>query len=103
MRPPYERKTMPKKSPPVKTGLEKTIDKLIADMDDIDSASEDYANMVSQLDTLYKLKAEDKPDRVSRDTLAIVAGNLLGIVLIVGYERANLVTSKALALLAKTR
>lgn len=94
---------MLKKSPHVKTGLEKTIDQLIADMADKKADSEDYANMVSQLDTLYKLKAEDKPDRVSRDTLAIVAGNLAGVILIVGYERANLVTSKALALLVKTR
>lgn len=41
--------------------------------------------------------------KVSHDTLAIVAGNLLGIAVVVGYERAHVLTSKAFANLLKTK
>ena len=41
--------------------------------------------------------------RVSPDTMAIVAGNLLGIALIVGHERMNVVTSKALGFVLKSK
>jgi hypothetical protein len=33
--------------------------------------------------------------------MAIIAGNLLGIVLILGYEKANIVTSKAIGFVIK--
>lgn len=41
--------------------------------------------------------------KVTHDTLAIVAGNLLGIAIVVGYERAHVLTSKAFANVLKTR
>lgn len=86
-----------------KSGLEKAIDKLLADMDNTDSDSESYATMVTQLNTLYKLKEVDIPKRVSADTLVIAATNILGIILIVGHERAHIVTSKALSFILKMR
>lgn len=41
--------------------------------------------------------------KVSPDTLAIVLGNLVGIAVVVGYERAHVLTSKAFANVLKTR
>lgn len=41
--------------------------------------------------------------KVSPDTLLVVAGNLLGIVLILTYEKANIVVSKALNFVLKGR
>ncbi len=93
------------KTPSEKTGLDKAIDKLFADMYEVDADGPVYAEMVKQMDTLYKLKEVDcKVDsnkHVSRDTLFIVGGNILGILLIVGHERANVITTKALSLLPK--
>jgi hypothetical protein len=86
-----------------KTGLETTIATLISKMADHEGDSEEYTKMVDNLDTLYKLKAEDKPDRVDRNTIAIVAGNLLGIIIIVGFEKSHVMTSKALSNLLKPR
>jgi hypothetical protein len=40
---------------------------------------------------------------VSRDTVVIVAGNLLGIGLILGFERASVVTSKAMQFVLRGR
>ena len=50
-----------------------------------------------------KQKELDDPKRVSLDTWAIIGSNLAGIVLILGYEKANVVTSKALGFVMKLR
>lgn len=88
-------------------GVSNAIDELLVEMHEQDKDSEIYAAMVSQLEKLYGLKEIDcKVDagsRVSMDTLTIVAGNVFGILMIVGHERANVVTSKALTLLTKLR
>jgi hypothetical protein len=78
-------------------GLETTIDNLISEMAGHDAHSEAYIAMVDNLETLYKLK----PSRVDRNTIAIVAGNLLGILVIVGFEKSHVMTSKALSTLLK--
>lgn len=95
------------KPPASKTGLESAINKLLSDMEIFEGDSEEYAKMVEQLDVLYKLKEVDQKveshRRISADTLAIVAANLLGILIIVGHERAHVVTSKALGFMLKLR
>jgi hypothetical protein len=88
-------------TPKEKSGLEKAIDRSLSELESADPDGEIYATIVSNLETLYKLKAIDQPQRVSRDTLLLVAGNLAGIVLIVSYERVNILTSKALSFLVK--
>lgn len=40
---------------------------------------------------------------ISRDTLALIGGNLAGIVMILSFEHANVLTSKALAHIIKIR
>jgi hypothetical protein len=76
-----------------KSGLDNAIDKVFTEMSGESSDSEEYSKMVEQLVRLYSLKPKSK--RVSPDTLAIVLGNLLGVLIIVGYERAHIMTSKA--------
>jgi hypothetical protein len=46
---------------------------------------------------------EKSKTRVSPDTLLIVGGNLIGIVLILGYEHLHVVTSKALGFVLRGR
>lgn len=65
------------------------------------SGESEYGDMVDQLAKLYKLKEFDTKKRVSPDTLAIIAGNLTGIVLVLGYERAGVITSRAFNLIGK--
>lgn len=90
-----------------KDGVAEAITSLLEDMSGLNSDSPEYAKMVDQLTKLYALKEIDAkidhPRRVSADTLAIVGGNILGIVMIVGHERASVLTSKALTLLSKVR
>lgn len=52
-----------------------------------------------------ELRREELEDRrkVSKETLAVIAANLTGIVIILGYERANVIASKALGFIGKLR
>jgi hypothetical protein len=68
-----------------------------------DGDSEDYATMLNRLERLYKLKEKNAPRQISPDTLLIVAGNILGILVIVAYEHSHVVTSKALSFAGKLR
>lgn len=86
-----------------KTGLEKAIDELHVQMNAVLADSDEYSKMADQLVKLYKLREHDAPRRVSPDTLALITGNLVGIAMIVGHERAHVVTSKALGFVMKLR
>jgi len=83
--------------------LDKAINELFEELSYLPGNDEEYAKVVDQLSKLYSLKETESPKRVSPDVLATIAANLLGIIVIVGHERANVVTSKALGLLPKPR
>jgi len=92
-----------------KTNLEKEIDALIKNLSTISTIdSEDYEETLSKIERLATLKeklekAKCNENKVSKDTLVVVAGNLLGIGLILGYERLNIITSKALSFVIRGR
>lgn len=77
------------------TELDRAIDKVHAEMTGVPADSEDYAKMVKQLNKLYKLKNTSRSQRVSPDTLALIAGNIAVTLVIVGYEHAHVVTTRA--------
>lgn len=85
------------------SGLDNLIDYLQTDMLQVTTSDEEFAKGVDQLTKLYKLKEHDAPKRVSPDTLALIGGNLLGIVLILQYEKVSVVSSKALSFVMKLK
>jgi hypothetical protein len=85
------------------TGLEKAINDILVQMSTTSPDNKEYSAMCDQLVKLYELKKIDLPQQVSPDTLVIVAGNLLGILLIVNYEKMEILTSKALSLVLRLR
>lgn len=92
-----------KKTPATLTRLDKAIEDVLIDMGGFTSETEEYADMLKKLERLYKLKEQDTPQRVSPDTALTVAANLLGIFMILGYERTSIVTSKALSFVLKLK
>ena len=89
------------RTPSEPTALEETIEDLLKHMRAVEEDSEQYSKMADQLVKIYALKQQDTAPTVSPDVLATVLGNLLGIILIVGHERAHIVTSKALLFVQK--
>lgn len=65
--------------------------------------SEEYREAVSYLERLVRLKADERRIRITPDTMAIVLGNLLGILIIVAYEQKHVMVSKGLGLILRTK
>ena len=64
--------------------------------------SDEHKKAMDAAVTLHDMMDEDPPG-VSKDTLALIAGNLLGILLIIKHEHVNVITSKAMGLIIRAR
>jgi hypothetical protein len=86
------------------TKLEKEIDSVLECLEDLPPNSEEYSYIINNLDMLSKIKQqEEKSYKVSSDTKALIFGNLIGIGLILGYEKTNVIASKALGFVIRGR
>lgn len=87
--------------------LETLITNHIAVMDGIGPETEEYTVQANNLKTLMetrKIEAEiEKPWRPSADTVVSVAGSIIGIVAILTFEKANVITTKSLSFVPKIR
>lgn len=119
-------------NPSPESALDKAIADVLTELDGLNADSKEYAAATDQLVKLHRLKQEEekltlewttaaakssldkrqqdheeslalKPKPVSRDTLVLAGANLLGIVFIVGHERAHVVTSKAIGFIKTLR
>lgn len=85
------------------TGIQLVIDAATAELLKHDPQSDEYKKIVEQLEKLTKIASSNKGDKVSKDGLLAVVGNLLGIGIIVGHERFAVITSKAIGFVGKFR
>jgi len=91
-----------KKTSPDEVQLDEAIDELFADLKGREAHQKEYGVVSEQLQKLLKLKAELKAKtRVDANTVALIAANLIGILLILNHERVNVVSSKALSFIRK--
>lgn len=61
--------------------------------------SKEYATILDHIVTLHGLRKDEETAGVSKNTLALIGGNLLGIFMIIRHEQVNVVTSRAIGLL----
>jgi hypothetical protein len=86
-----------------RTKLEKEIDSVLEQMSAWTPDTEEYSAMSVNLEQLYKARAQERIHHISPDTIAVVAGNLLGIVLILNFEKTDIIRTKALGFILKGR
>jgi len=86
-----------------KSKLENAIDSILDDMSKFDANSDEYSDMATNLEKLLKAKSYEKQKNISPDTIALVAANLIGIVLILKHEKVDIITSKALGFVLRGR
>lgn len=68
-----------------------------------DPSDEKYSKVADQVVKLQKLQIEtDSKKRVSPDAMTAAATNLAGILLILNFEHAHVMTSKALGFVVKS-
>ncbi len=80
--------------------VEKLIDEHLEVMLVEAETKQDISEVLLLMERYKDLK---KKKQFSPDTLLVVAGNLLGIVLILNYEKLNVVTTKALTFVIRGR
>lgn len=85
------------------TELDLAIEDLERNMQYKEPDSDEYGTMLNRLERLKKLQTNHSSKQINPDTLLIVGGNLVGILIIVMHERANVITSKALSFAGKLR
>ena len=83
--------------------LEEEIEVVLDHIKDLKPGTEDYAAALNNLEALYKIRNVKMEIRVKPETVLMVAGNLLGIVLILNHEKANVISTKALGFIMKGR
>lgn len=85
--------------------FEKALITALEELPVLSADSEEYTAAIKNIEKLHEIKASHKKTkfRVSGDTLLSVGGSLAGIVMILGYEKANVLTSKALGFVLKTK
>jgi hypothetical protein len=83
--------------------LEDEISRVRRKMLSVELDSEEYETLLNNFERLVRLRKDDRSNRVSPDTLAIVAANLLGILIIVGYERGHVIASRGMQALLRTK
>jgi hypothetical protein len=86
-----------------KTTLETIIATVESAMQETEVNSSEYSELMTKLERLYKIRAGERQSPVSRDTLALISGNLAGILLIIAYEQRNVITTKAFGQIIRPR
>ena len=76
------------------TPVDEAITELVASMKSMNGDEEEYDDCVKQLERLYALKNTNKR-RVSPDTMAMVIGNIIVVIIIVKFERGAVMVTKA--------
>ena len=88
------------KKPAYEAALDDAIMSALNELNGHTAETKEYAATADQIVKLYELR---KKRRVSPDALLAAGVNILGIMVIVGHERAHVVTSKALSFVGKLR
>ena len=95
-----------KREPPkfYKRLLESELERAIGSLKGVLTDSDEYSKMLTSVERLHGMLDEEQKSRpVSKDTLATIGGNLLGILMIIKHERVNVITSKALGFVIRSR
>ena len=83
--------------------LNSEIQRVLNLMNQEDPESEIYNDQLDRLSKLHALKVAETKNRVSRDTIVIVAANLVGILLVLQHERTTVIPKTAMTFVQKLR
>lgn len=81
--------------------LDENIDMFLENMVMLGAGAEEYEEQLKIVERLNRLKTGNSDKRLSHDTIAVVIGNILCVVIIVAYEQKHVMASKATAFVAR--
>jgi hypothetical protein len=83
--------------------LDDAISKAYSDLDSHPVGTEKYAQTLDAIVKLHKMKEDEKPSEVDKNTVLVVSANLLSILMIIRHEHLNVITSRAMNLVIKPK
>lgn len=88
-----------------KTLIDKEIDSVHEQMQSFAADDEQYSEMLNRLERLHKLQIAEKANKktVSPDAIVSASASIIGIAMILGFEKANIITSKAMSFVFKPK
>ena len=89
--------------PKSNTYVDVEIARIIRALQTVEVESKEYGTLLGRLEKLQKIRQEENPDNFSSDGLLMAATNLIGIFAILQHENLNVITSKALSFVTRTR
>lgn len=83
--------------------LDEPIAMVLTRMNEFGPENEEYEQFLKHLDRLMEMKVdESRRSRIDPNTVLIVLGNLLGILVIVAYEQKHVFVSRAVGFVNRT-
>lgn len=85
--------------------LEKEIKAIFDELENCQKNGEDYGLLLERLEKLYSIRNDKKCSDIRIDPNKLIGAvtNLAGILVILNYEKANVLTSKAVGFVIKGR
>lgn len=74
--------------------LKNAMNTILLNMEAYQPDSDEYAKMVEQFVKLSEVMPPEKDNQASADVKLTVAANLVGILMMLGYEHGHVITSK---------
>lgn len=76
--------------------FDQPIDRVLEEMARTPQDTDEYSAHLKHLDKLSELQLREQSNKVTADTVWMIAGNLLGILVIVAYEQKHVLASRGM-------
>lgn len=83
--------------------LEEELERALRELAGTSVGTEEYVKTLTSVERLNDMMAKKIPSSVSKDTLANIGANLIGIFMILQHERLNVISRNALGFVIRTR
>lgn len=91
------------KLPVKKTELQTVRTSAIAGLKDLAPDSDEYKKIIAHVEALSKLIDAEKPEKLSRNTVAVILGNVGIAGMVLWFERDNVMNTKLFPFLGKPK
>lgn len=91
------------KRPVKKTELQTVRTFAIAKLENLPPDSDEYKKIIAHVETLSKLIDAEKPEKLSRNTIAVILGNVGIAGMVLWFERDNVMNTKLFPFLGKPK
>lgn len=78
--------------------MDDEIARLTAKLGTMNPLDDDYSKILELISKLTKARAEKNERAISMDTILTIGANIAGLLLVLNYERLNVISTKALTM-----